>query len=103
MEIALLKKEISIMLLLSTTQSKFKIWILIDFECRFQGIETQERGAYMDLPTVGYSGHQSVYRKPVNQIEHRKDPFFNVNPMRPRLKDRDVRQTGEFQNLSAGF
>jgi hypothetical protein len=57
----------------------------------------------MDLPTVGYSGHQSVYRKPVTNIEHRKDPFFNVNPMRPRLKDRDVRQTGEFQNLSAGF
>lgn len=44
-----------------------------------------------------------MYRKPVTKIEHRKDPFFNVNPMRPRLKDRDVRQTGDFQALSAGF
>ena len=44
-----------------------------------------------------------MYRKPVTNIEHRKDPFFNVNPMRPRLKDRDVRQTGDYQALSAGF
>jgi len=39
----------------------------------------------------------------VTNIEHRKDPFFNVNPMRPRLKDRDVRQNDEFQTMSAGF
>ena len=60
---------------------------------RFQGIETQARSAYLDLPTVGYQGHQTLYKKPVTNIEHRKDPFFNVNPMRPRLKDRDVRTT----------
>lgn len=57
----------------------------------------------MDLPTVGYQGHQSLYRKPVTKIEHRKDPFFNVNPLRPRLKDRDVRQTDDFATLSAGM
>ena len=70
---------------------------------RFQGIETKERSAYLDLPTVGYQGHQSLYRKPATNIEHRKDPFFNVNPMRPRLKDRDVRTAEEFQTMSAGF
>lgn len=54
-------------------------------DAEFQGIETNERSAYLDLPTVGYQGHQSLYRKPVTNVEHRKDPFFNVNPMRPRL------------------
>jgi hypothetical protein len=44
-----------------------------------------------------------MYRKPVTNIEHRKDPFFNVNPMRPRLKDRDVRVNEEFGTMSAGF
>jgi len=39
----------------------------------------------------------------VTNIEHRKDPFFNVNPMRPRLKDRDVRTAEEFHTLSAGY
>jgi len=62
-------------------------------DAEFQGIETQARSAYLDLPTVGYQGHQTLYKKPVTNIEHRKDPFFNVNPMRPRLKDRDVRTT----------
>lgn len=55
------------------------------------------------MPTVGYTGHQSVYRKPVTKIEHRKDPFFNVNPLRPRLKDRDVRTTEDYQTMSAGY
>jgi len=45
----------------------------------------------MDLPTVGYAGHQSLYRNPVTNIQHRKDPFFNVNPLRPRLSIRDCR------------
>lgn len=39
----------------------------------------------------------------MTNIDHRKDPFFNVNPMRPRLKDRDVRTTEDYQTLSAGF
>ena len=70
---------------------------------RFQGIEIKERSAYLDLPTVGYQGHQSYYRKPVTNVEHRKDPFFNVNPMRPKLKDRDVRANDEFTTMSAGM
>lgn len=57
----------------------------------------------MDLPTVGYQGHQSLYRKPVTKVQHRKDPFFNVNPLRPRLQTRDVRQSEGFKTMSAGM
>ena len=52
---------------------------------RFQGIEITEKRAYMDLPTVGYTGHKSMYKMPTTQINHRKDPFFNINSLRPRL------------------
>lgn len=57
----------------------------------------------MEITTVGYQGHQSMYRKPVTKIDHRKDPFFNVNPLRPRLKERDVRSAEAFGTLSAGY
>jgi hypothetical protein len=57
----------------------------------------------MDLPTTGYSGHQSLYRQPVTRVQHRKDPFFNVNPLRPRLNTRDVRSNEGFQTMSAGM
>jgi hypothetical protein len=57
----------------------------------------------MDLPTIGYSGHQSLYRAPVTQIYHRKDPFFNVNPLRPRLNVKDVRQNENYSAMSEGF
>ena len=33
-------------------------------DAEFQGIEITEKRAYMDLPTVGYQGHQSMYRMP---------------------------------------
>lgn len=39
----------------------------------------------MDLPTTGYTGHVSMYRMPTTQVNHRKDPFFNINSLRPRL------------------
>ena len=57
----------------------------------------------MDLPTVGYQGHQSMYRNPVTNIQHRKDPFFNVNPLRPRLKTGDARSTEGYTTMSAGM
>jgi len=57
----------------------------------------------MDLPTVGYAGHQSLYRAPVTSIHHRKDPFFNVNPLRPRLTARDVRTDDRYNTLSTGY
>ena len=108
--------KISEMLAISTMLSKSRLlWDIIQSQAlrphinainlnfRFQGIEVKERSALLDLPTVGYQGHQSLYKKPVTGIEHRKDPFFNVNPMRPRLKDRDVRSNEEFATLSAGM
>lgn len=54
-------------------------------DAEFQGIEITERKAYMDLPTVGYTGHVSMYRMPTTQVNHRKDPFFNINSLRARL------------------
>jgi hypothetical protein len=54
----------------------------------------------MDLPTVGYQGFQSKYRKPTTQINHRKDPFFNINPLRPKLNTRDIGDAYEFNKLS---
>jgi len=62
-----------------------------------------QKNPYMEITTVGYQGFQSLYRKPVTKIDHRKDPFFNVNPLRPRLKERDVRSADGFGTLSAGF
>lgn len=72
-------------------------------DAEFQGIECNRRDAYMDMPTVGYQGFQSLYRKPTTGVQHRKDPFFNVNPLRPRLKDRDVRGTSEFASMTDGM
>jgi hypothetical protein len=72
-------------------------------DAEFQGIECNRRDAYMDMPTVGYQGFQSLYKKPTTGVQHRKDPFFNVNPLRPRLKDRDVRATNDFATLTDGM
>lgn len=55
------------------------------------------------MPTVGYQGFKSAYRLPPTAINHRKDPFFNINPLKPRLKPIDVQQTGEYQSMSDGF
>lgn len=54
----------------------------------------------MDLPTVGYQGFQSKYRKPTTQINHRKDPFFNINPLRPKLNTKDIIENEEYHKLS---
>ena len=54
----------------------------------------------MDLPTVGYQGFQSKYRKPTTQINHRKDPFFNLNPLRPNLNTKDIIENEEYTKLS---
>ena len=67
---------------------------------RFQGIEITEKRAYMDLPTTGYQGFQSKYRKPTTQINHRKDPFFNINPLRPKLNTDDVMEKDDAKKLS---
>jgi len=69
-------------------------------DAEFQGIEITEKRAYMDLPTVGYGGFQSMYRMPTTQVNHRKDPFFNINPLRPRLNTKDIAENEEFNKLT---
>ena len=54
----------------------------------------------MDLPTVGYQGSQSLYRMPITQVNHRKDPFFNINPLRPKLNTKDLTEGEEYKQLS---
>jgi len=45
------------------------------------------------MPTVGYQGFKSNYRPVTTVINHRKDPFFNINPLKPRLKEVEVTNT----------
>lgn len=54
----------------------------------------------MDLPTVGYQGFKSLYRMPIIKTNHRKDPFFNINPLRPKLNTTDITQKDEYKALS---
>ena len=54
----------------------------------------------MDLPTVGYQGFKSMYRMPTTQVNHRKDPFFNINPLRPKLNTKDISENQDFSKLS---
>jgi len=37
---------------------------------------------------------------PTTQVNHRKDPFFNINPLRPKLNTRDITQADDYNNLS---
>jgi hypothetical protein len=55
------------------------------------------------MPTVGYQGFKSLYRPVTVAVNHRKDPFFNINPLRPRLKDINIQATGDFQKMTDGF
>lgn len=57
----------------------------------------------MDIPTVGYQGFKSVYRPPTVVINHRKDPFFNINPLKPRLKENDIKADPTFQAMTDTF
>ena len=71
----------------STILSKlYQIYYLF----RFQGLEIGRRNVYLEMPTVGYQGFKSLYRPGTVAINHRKDPFFNLNPLRPRLKEMTI-------------
>jgi len=37
---------------------------------------------------------------PTTQVNHRKDPFFNINPLKPKLNTRDISEVEDFKNLS---
>jgi len=69
-------------------------------DAEFQGIEITQKRAYMDLPTVGYQGAKSLYRMPITNVNHRKDPFFNINPLRPRLNVTDVTENESYKTLT---
>lgn len=55
------------------------------------------------MPTVGYQGFKSVYRPQTVSINHRKDPFFNINPLRARIKETDFQSDPDFQAMTDGF
>jgi hypothetical protein len=55
------------------------------YQYRFQGIEISRPNIYNEIPTVGYQGFKSVYKPGTVRINHRKDPFFNLNALRPRI------------------
>jgi hypothetical protein len=57
----------------------------------------------LEMPTVGYQGFKSLYRPTTTAINHRKDPFFNINPLKPRLKDINVQSHKDFSKLSDGM
>lgn len=57
----------------------------------------------MEMPTVGYQGHKSNYRATSTAINHRKDPFFNINPLKPRLQETHITQTEGYKTISGGF
>ena len=48
------------------------------------------------MPTIGYSGYKPTYRPQSTEVHHRKDPFFNLNPLKPKLKERDIRTNENF-------
>lgn len=56
-------------------------------DVEFQGLEISKPNIYNDIPTIGYQGFKSSYRPETVRINHRKDPFFNMNALRPRIKE----------------
>lgn len=59
-------------------------------DVEFRGLEISEPNIYNDIPTVGYQGFKSAYRAETVRINHRKDPFFNLNALRPRIKELNI-------------
>ena len=55
------------------------------------------------MPTVGYQGYKSVYRPQTVSINHRKDPFFNINPLRARIQESNIETNPNFQQMTEGF
>ena len=37
---------------------------------------------------------------PTTQVNHRKDPFFNINPLRPKLNTKDIAENPDYQGLT---
>ena len=54
---------------------------------------------------MGYQGFKSTYKPQTVRINHRKDPFFNLNALRPRIKElnMDDATAAEIERVSDGF
>jgi len=37
---------------------------------------------------------------PTTQVNHRKDPFFNINPLRPKLNTKDIAENPDYISLT---
>lgn len=37
---------------------------------------------------------------PITVTNHRKDPYFNINPLRPKLNTQDITEAPEYKTLS---
>ncbi len=68
--------------------------------------ETEKR-AIDELPTVGYKGYKSAYRKNMyKSVGNNPLVNFNVGPLTAKLKKtiyEDVSELPEYQNISKGF
>ena len=64
-----------------------------------------EQKAIDDLPTVGYSGYQSVYRQNLYKKMGNVN-FLDISPLKAKLRsvsNVDMRSTKDYQGLSNGF
>ena len=75
----------------------------MNLQYRFQGLDIAKPNIYNQISTVGYQGFKSTYRPDTVRINHRKDPFFNVNALKPRIRDLNLEDAQEIPNVSEGF
>lgn len=61
-------------------------------DSEFQGLDISKPNIYNDIPTIGYQGFKSSYRAETVRINHRKDPYFNLNALRPRIKELNIEE-----------
>ncbi len=61
------------------------------------------RSRLADIPTVGYSGSKSLYRKQIAEIGAGPHGYFNVNPIRHKLKDGTLEDVVHDAPLGEGF
>lgn len=56
-----------------------------------------------DIPTVGYGGAKSLYRKQISEINAGPHGYFNVNPIRHKLKDGTLEDVVQEAPLAEGY
>lgn len=61
------------------------------------------RSRLADIPTVGYGGARSLYRKQIAEINAGPHGYFNVNPIRHKLKDGTLEDVVQEAPLADGY